>query len=298
MPSRQAARPGLSLAALALALCAALWPLTLAAQQAVAAQQTASTYETDPAADPARPTITNPAHIPPPGYLQIEQGFNEAFSTPGGPDRQFSLQQATKISLNHHVMPFLLSQPSASSTDSGRSTTDPGDIDLGVQFVLLDEGEGHSHIPTLSAAYIQRLRSGSAENLDVGGFSRSVLLLASGDVDGFHYDTNFIFNEQPADSPNLPGHAPPRRAQFGQTLSVTHTLTQKLSVSGEIWRFSQPLTGGNAIGNLYALGYTVRKTLVLDAGFSHGLTGTSTTWQTFAGFTYLLPHRLWPKRQS
>jgi hypothetical protein len=36
---------------------------------------------------------------------------------------------------------------------------------------------------------------------------------------------------------------------------------------------------------------------VLDGGFSHGFTSTSTRWQSFAGFTYLLPHRLWPERK-
>ena len=46
------------------------------------------------------------------------------------------------------------------------------------------------------------------------------------------------------------------------------------------------------MGNLWALGYAARKRLVFDAGFNRGLTGTSTRWEAFAGFTYLLPHRL------
>jgi hypothetical protein len=37
----------------------------------------------------------------------------------------------------------------------------------------------------------------------------------------------------------------------------------------------------------------VRKNLVVDGGFDHGLTRTSTRWEAFVGFTYLLPHRLW-----
>jgi len=49
---------------------------------------------------------------------------------------------------------------------------------------------------------------------------------------------------------------------------------------------------GNAVGNLWAASYAARKTLVFDAGFNRGLTGTSTRWEAFAGFTYLLPHRL------
>jgi hypothetical protein len=44
---------------------------------------------------------------------------------------------------------------------------------------------------------------------------------------------------------------------------------------------------------LWAVSYPIRKNLVVDAGFDHGLTSSSTQWEGFAGFTYLLPHRLW-----
>jgi hypothetical protein len=63
-----------------------------------------------------------------------------------------------------------------------------------------------------------------------------------------------------------------------------------------LWRFSQPLTRGNSAGNLWAASYALRKNLVADAGFNRGLTSTSTQWEVFAGFTYLLPHRLWRAR--
>jgi hypothetical protein len=262
------------------------------------AQAKPDTYETDPAADPARPTVTNPAHIPPPGYLQFEQGFLEANTTPGGPDLQASVVQTTKIALDHHLMVSVQSQPFARSMQDGKASNDTGDLDLGVQVVIFDEGEGHSRTPTLAVGYLNRVRAGTSPDLDAGSFGRSLLVLASGNLFGLHYDTNLIANEQAADSPNFANHPVPRRAQWGQTLSMTRNLTEKFAISGEIWRFSQPLTGGNAIGNLYALAYTPRKTLVLDVGFSKGLTSTSTNWETFAGFTYLLPHRLWPLRKS
>jgi hypothetical protein len=46
------------------------------------------------------------------------------------------------------------------------------------------------------------------------------------------------------------------------------------------------------VGNLWAVSYAARKTLVFDGGFNRGLTDTSTRWEAFVGFTYLLPHRL------
>ena len=47
------------------------------------------------------------------------------------------------------------------------------------------------------------------------------------------------------------------------------------------------------MGSLWEVSYSVRRNLVVDAGFNRGLTSTSTQWEGFAGFTYLLPHRLW-----
>ena len=102
---------------------------------------------------------------------------------------------------------------------------------------------------------------------------------------GFHYDANAFFNEVT--------QGPVRRAQFGQSLSISHSIAGKLALSGEIWHFTQPFLHGQAIGNLWAVGYTARKNLVLDAGFNRGLTDTSTRWEALVGFTYLLPHRLW-----
>jgi hypothetical protein len=80
-------------------------------------------------------------------------------------------------------------------------------------------------------------------------------------------------------------------------------LNAKLGLSGELWHFTQPLVDttragspsprSNAVGTLWALSYLFRPNLVLDCGVERGLTSTSTAWQGFAGFTYLLPHRLW-----
>jgi len=38
-----------------------------------------------------------------------------------------------------------------------------------------------------------------------------------------------------------------------------------------VWHFSQPFEPSNAVGNLWAVSYPVRKNLVVDGGFDHGL---------------------------
>ena len=268
------------------------------------AQSTSKTDDTQvPEANPARPTVTNPAHIPPVGYLQFEQGFNQANDSPAALDRQFSLVQSLRLSLHPRLMVEFESQPLAvtSSPGSGQaqqSAVDPGDLIVGAQGLLIKQ-EGAR--PTIALGYLERVRAGSSPDLDIGSFKRSAVLLVSGDLGHFHYDSNYLLNEQTASAV--------RRGQTGETLSATHDLLaekldDKLELTGELWHLTQPLvtsrrdgstaSRNHAVGTLWALGYTLHPNLVLDCGFDRGLTRTSTAWQGFAGVTYLMPHRLWP----
>ena len=262
-----------------------------------------SSAQGPPPANPGRPTISNPATLPPVGYLQFEQGFLQANGSPAGLERQFSLVQTTKLALHPRLMLQFQSQPiafsrlSATSAGPASSQTDTGDLILGLQGVVATET---GRKPEIAVGYLHRVRGGSSPDLDIGSFSQTAILLVSGDLGRFHYDSNFSASEQSED--------PVRRAQFGQTLSVNHnvfakTLDGRLGLSGELWHFTQPLVDttrsgaasprSNAVGTLWALAFLVRPNLVLDAGFDHGLTSTSTSWQGFAGCTYLLPQRLW-----
>ena len=242
-----------------------------------------------PAANPARPTVTNPATLPPVGYLQFEQGFVQANNTAEF-DSQFSLNVTAKIAVTDRLMPFVQFQPFANSNISPSTQKDAGDLAAGLQFVLFKAPDPPTLRPTVAIQYARLIHAGTAPNTDIGGFTNSAVLLISGDIPGLHYDTNYIVNEQTA--------GPLRRAQFGQTLSVTHNLTKTVTLSGELWHFTQPLTAGNAVGTLYALAWSPKPNLVFDAGFERGLTSTSTQWQGFAGLTYLLPHRLWKQHSK
>jgi hypothetical protein len=235
----------------------------------------------EPEANPARPTVSNPATLTPVGYLQFETGTLGAadsleFST------RYEFNEVIKLAVSRRIEFIESSAPAVHSTLNGVSANAPAEVFLGAQVVLLP-GEGAK--PTLSTSYSRRVYNGSAPDLDVGSPLNSSVWYASANVKGFHYDANAVFNEVV--------EGPVRRLQFGQTLSISHPLGKGFGLSGEIWRFSQPFLRGNAIGNLWAVSYTARKNLVFDAGFEKGLTGTSTHWEAFAGLTYLLPHRLW-----
>jgi hypothetical protein len=258
---------------------------------AAAAQQTPDTAKTenatpatdDPVANPARPTVSTPATLTPVGYFQFETGTLSAWHSPEF-SSQTSLNEVAKISVSRWLELLVATEPIAHSRIAEHSSNAGGGVALGFQTVL---HQGESAIPTIAVSYFHQVYGGNAPDIDIGNVRNSVLFLASADVKGFHYDTNALFNEVVESAI--------RRAQFGQTLSISHPLVKNLGISGEIWHFTEPFLRGNAVGNLWALSYGARKNLVFDAGFNRGLTGTSTRWEIFGGFTYLLPHRVFPR---
>jgi hypothetical protein len=266
--------------------------------------------------------VTNPATLPPVGYLQFEQGYLGSLDSPETAS-QYGVNQVTKIAFASRVMAQVQTQPWARSREVGEanSANGSGDVLLGTQVVLYlppaapaDDSKtaqpsSHRTItkPTVALGYLGRVHAGTTPDIDQGGFANSVLLLVSGDVGKLHYDTNYEFNEQTTTeiSPVTGQNVTLRRAQFAQTLSVNNPLiSSNLQIEAELYHFTQPvvhataagefIARANAVDGLFALSYSVRPNIVIDGGFSHGFTSTSTRWQSFAGFTYLLPHRLWP----
>jgi hypothetical protein len=241
-----------------------------------------------PEANPARPTVATPATLTPVGYLQFENGALYADTSPEV-SQQFSLNQVTKLTVLPRLEVLGLFEPyvySRGTVVNGLPGSQPGSVAGGVQAVVFP-GEGAK--PTISLSYIHTFYLGRAPDVDIGTSNQSVLFLWSEDLGGFHFDLNGIFGEETQDKL--------RRAQYGQTLSVSHPVGPFV-LAGELWHFTQPLLNGNAVGNLWALSYAARKNLVFDAGFDHGFTSSSTQWEGFAGFTYLLPHRLWKARDK
>jgi hypothetical protein len=235
----------------------------------------------EPIANPARPTVSNPATLTPVGYLQFETGALGATDSPEFATRS-EWNEVAKLAVSRRLEFIEASEPLVHYTVDGITANGSAEVFLGAQAVLM-RGEGAK--PTLAVSYSRRVYDGGAPELDIGSPRNSFVIYASADVKGFHYDANAIFNEV------LDG--PVRRLQFGQTLSISHPIAKKIGVSGEIWRFSQPFLRGNAVGNLWAMSFAARRNWVFDGGFEKGLTETSTHWEAFAGFAYLLPHRLW-----
>lgn len=252
-----------------------LWAQPACAQQA---------GDADIAANPGRPTVSTPATLTPTGYLQFETGVLGAADSPELAS-QVGLNEVVKLSVTSRIELLFSSNPYAHCHTGGKPADGTGGESVGAQVVLL-KGEGAR--PTLAASYFRSLYGGGVPDLDIGSAHQSLVLLASADVKGFHYDANVLFNEM--------AQGGVHRVQFGQTLSISHAAGRRWTIASELWHFTQPFLRGHAVGNLWAVSYAARSNLVLDAGFNRGLTTTSTHWEAFAGFTYLLPHRLWKRR--
>jgi hypothetical protein len=242
-----------------------------------------------PEANPARPTVSTPATLTPVGYIQLETGALGA-SESAELSWRYGFNEVMKLTVAPRLQLIVSDEPfdRYNVGHGARSGNGTAEVFLGVQAVAL-RGEGVK--PTIAASYYRRVYDDGVPDLDIGSARNSFLLLASADVKGFHYDANALFNEQTDGA---------HRLQTGQTLSISHALIGKFTLSGEIWHFTQPYLRGHAVGNLWALSYAPKKNLVFDVGFNHGLTDTSTRWEAFAGFTYLLPrqlfHGLWMNR--
>jgi hypothetical protein len=261
--------------------CGVLGAVLLGAARLFAQEHEA--HEEVPEANPGRPTVSTPATLTEVGYVQVESGGLYAAGSPEVGAR-FGESEVAKLTLTDRLQLLVSSEPlvhAAGVTGDSLPGSRSGEVFAGLQGVVI---AGKGARPTVSVSYIRRLHESPAPEVDIGTFRQSALILCSGDLGRFHADLNGMFSEQAAGSV--------RRGQFGQSLSVSHPVGA-YTVAGEIWHFTQPLTRGNAVGTLWAVSRALRRDVVIDAGFDHGFTSSSTQWEGFAGVTVVLPHRLW-----
>ena len=261
-------------------VCVVAMPLAAQSGDGSSSSPSNSVAADEPVANPGRPTVSSPATLTPVGYFQFESGVFGAWTSPEF-SSQFNFNEVVKFSVSRWVELLAESEPYEHAYAGGQFINGTGGLSLGAQAVL-HHGEGAN--PTVAVSYFGTVVNGDTPDTDIGSFQNSALVLFSADIKGFHFDSNFVFNEVT--------QSDVRRAQFGQTLSVSHSLGKGFGLSGEIWHFTQPFLRSNCVGNLWAVNYNAKKNLVFDAGFDHGLTSTSTQWEVFAGFTYLLPKKV------
>jgi hypothetical protein len=118
----------------------------------------------EPVANPARPTVSNPATLTPVGYLQFETDVLGATNSPEF-SKRYEWNEVIKLAVSRRLEFVESSEPLVQYTAEGITANGTAEVFLGAQVVLLP-GEGAK--PSLAVSYSRRVYDGGAPELDFG----------------------------------------------------------------------------------------------------------------------------------
>ena len=221
--------------------------------------------ERTPAVTPYRPSVSTPAQLSAPGWLEGEFGLLRAQSA--GPNRDSA--------------PFTLKL--AFSPEWG--------VRIGGEALVHQSNQGYRFGDT---ALILKRRFAFANfalgleggviaptgHDDSGSTAYTINTLFSADFGPWHNDTNY-FGTRFAATSGLPGYW-----QWGWASALSRTLGDRWGATGELSGTHQP--GQTSIQLLAAASYTLRSGSVIDFGFAHELQAGAQNAQWFVGVTTML----------
>lgn len=228
-------------------------------------------------ANPNRPTISNPAHVTQYGVLELEYGWDhlwlETASTQSSLAGLLKFGLFCDIELRWNTTSFI------TQTDSTGTHVSFGDNWLGSEVRFHKQTE---RLPTMAFSYAFKIPSANTEHgLGTGRVDHSFAFGASESIAGFNFDfnvTRFLIGR-------------PGASGFDQNqqlaLAFSRTIHGRLQFDGELYGATElnESTPGFA-SSLWALTYTIKPRLVIDAGFEGGITSSGPHRHAFFGLTY------------
>lgn len=234
-------------------------------------------YADSIAANPNRPTVSNPAHVTQYGVLELEYGWDQLWreenihQTSMGGLLKFGL--LCDVELRWNTTSFL------SQTDSTGTHRTFGDNWLGTEIRFHRQT---TYLPTMAFVYAYKIPSASTEDgLGTGRADHSLTFAASDKIARFNLDFNF--------TQYLLGRPKALGFDENQQLAVafSRTIHRVLQFVGEFYGQTQlNNTTPGFTSSLWALTYTVTPRLVIDGGFEVGLTSGGPHRHAFFGATY------------
>jgi len=228
-----------------------------------------------PSVVPYRPSVSTPAVLSAPGWLEVESGFTQEHA--GAGVRRDSVPVTLKLAFTPDWGVRVGADAWVQQRDeSGERATGSGDTAIIVKrrFAVDDESafglEGGGTLPS------------SRHGLGSGSGKPDWVLNAiySADFGAWHTDINAAATRFGAQE----GTA--SRAQLLAAASLSRSLDEHWSVVGEVAGAGQH--GADATRQLLvAASYNVSKRLVLDAGAARTLRAGAPSWSAFTGMTWL-----------
>ena len=226
-----------------------------------------------PAVVPYRPSVSTPATLTAPGWLEVEAGVQR--SRDDG-SRRDSLPYTLKLAFTPDWGIRIGGDAAVREVDAtGFSRSGFGDTTFVIKrrFAIDDASafglEGSANFATA------RDGLGSGHNdYGING------IFSSDFAPDWHLDVNVNATRMGDGGPGL------SRLQTGWAFAVSRTLSEKWGVGGEL---SGTHRSGSATTSqlLAAVSYSVSPQLVFDAGVAHGLNRASGNWTFMAGVTFL-----------
>jgi Putative MetA-pathway of phenol degradation len=233
-----------------------------------------------PSVTPYRPSVSTPAALSAPGYLELEAGGLR--ERDGGAARTDSLPYTLKLAFTPDWGVRIGGDAwIRQRDDTGQSLSGVGDTSLVLKrrFEMNDT----SALGLEAGATFPTARHG----LGSGKTDTSVVGIYSADLGAYHTDVNLGLTRVGAVDPGT------SRAQTLWAASLSRSFLERWGVVGEFSGTHQ--RGVDSTSQfLLAASYNVSKSLTLDAGFAHSLRSGVSDRSVFAGFTALGPRVFGP----
>lgn len=253
--------------------------MILACGIGLATALTVCAAENEPSATPYRPTVSNPADLSEPGWLEVEFGLQRIKG--GGDKQRDSFPALAKLAFTEDWGILVGGELAVRRTDMDDVHYKGG----GDTIVMLKH-----RIPTVTEGVAWGIEAGfkSPTANDVIGSGKADYILNgiySADFSGNHLDLNLGATHLGAINDGE------GRAAYNWASAISRNLDEKWGVFGELSGIYQ--RGAPSLSQFMAgASYNFSKRVVFDAGASTGLVSAAQDWTVFAGVT-VLADKLW-----
>jgi hypothetical protein len=236
-------------------------------------QPSSARAEDRPAATPYRPSVSTPATLSAPGWLEVELGLDR--TRVGAGERSDALPYSLKLAFTPDWGIRIDGDAFLRSREAGSVTSGGGDTSLIVKRRLaIDDRsafglEAGISLPTAG----KTLGSGSNDLLVNGIFSTEL-------TSDWHVDLNLSATRFGDSTMGL------SRIESGWAAAASRSLGDRWQVVGE-FSGTRRRGEGSTSQFLVAASYASTKSVVWDVGIARGLTSDSPDWSAFAGVTFV-----------
>ena len=236
--------------------------------------------EEEPGATPYRPSVSMPAALSAPGWLDMELGWQR--TSGGGDKRRESFPVTAKLAFNPDWGIVVGSELQVRRTDQGDTVfTGGGDTTFLVKRRIATADEGTAW--GIAAGF----KSPTAKDTIGSGKSDAIItgIFSTDFAKKYHFDANLTLTRLGA------WGAGEGNVQTGWAATVSRSLNDKWGVFAEPSGTSR--SGTKSTGQLlFGASYNVSKRMVLDIAAAKGMNNATPDWQIMFGLTSLLG-RLW-----